>query len=181
MSSTAGDPLAELPTPEMITLLFKCHKSTTVLSILPDTPFSEIKTLLLSALRSRNVTTLPNTDTPLPQDPEQLELGVLADKKDASKGWVPLMIKEQEFKGAKGSKKKIGGEASVLNESPSGAGLNDGTWIAYRFNAKQKMSEDVDMVEADGNSDMDFAEDPDWDVIIPSFDDEDDNDDEVVE
>ncbi|KAK6387105.1 hypothetical protein LTS17_000371 [Exophiala oligosperma] len=171
MSSTAGDPLAELPTPEMITLLFKCHKSTTVLSILPDTPFSEIKTLLLSALRSRNVTTLPNTDTPLPQDPEQLELGVLADKKDASKGWVPLMIKEQEFKGAKGSKKKIGGEAS----------LNDGTWIAYRFNAKQKMSEDVDMVEADGNSDMDFAEDPDWDVIIPSFDDEDDNDDEVVE
>ncbi|KAL6253322.1 hypothetical protein RBB50_001045 [Rhinocladiella similis] len=180
MPSTAGDLLAEMPTPDMITLLFKCHKSTTVLSVLPDTSFSEIKTLLLEALRSRNVTTLPNTETPLPEDPEQLELGVLADRKDASKGWVALTIKEQEFKGARGSKKKVGGETSVLNESPLGAGLNDGTWIAYRSRAQQKKSEDVDMVEADGTSGIDLTEDPGWDVVIPTFDDEDDND-EVVE
>ncbi|KIW19252.1 hypothetical protein PV08_03546 [Exophiala spinifera] len=179
MSPSAGDPLAEMPTPEMITLLFKCHKSTTVLSVLPETPFSEIKNLLLAALRSRNVTTLPNTETPLPEDPEQLELGVLVDRKDASKGWVPLLIKEQEFRGAKGLKKKVGGETSVLNESPLGAGLNDGTWIAYRVKAQLKKSEDVDMAEADGASDLDLTEDPGWDVVIPSFDDDDVNDEEV--
>ncbi|KIW55165.1 hypothetical protein PV05_07469 [Exophiala xenobiotica] len=172
MTSISGDQLAELPTADMITLLFKCHKTTTVLSVLPDRPFSEIKALLLAALQSRNLTTIPNSDLPLPEDPDNLEFGILADKKDASKGWVPLIIKEQEFKGPKGTKRKVGGDKSVLNESPLGASLADGSWVAYRLKAKSKVSEDVEMEGAEGTPDIELHEDPGWDVVLPSFEDE---------
>ncbi|KAK5561847.1 hypothetical protein LTR46_000652 [Exophiala xenobiotica] len=168
MTSISGDQLAELPTADMITLLFKCHKTITVLSVLPDRPFSEIKALLLAALQSRNLTTIPNSDVPLPEDPDNLEFGVLADKKDASKGWVPLTIKEQEIKGPKATKKKTGGDKSVLNESPLGAGLAAGSWVAYRLKAKSNLSEDVDMEGAEGTPDIQLR----WDVVLPSFDDE---------
>jgi len=168
------DDLTELPTPDTITLLFKCHKSTTALSVLPTKPFTEIKPLLLAALQSRNVTTLPNTEMPLPEDPEELELGVLADKKDASKGWVPMYIKEQELSGPKGTKKKVGGKDSVLNQSPLGAGLSDGAWVAYRIKVQQKQPvvEHDDSETGSPDVEMDMDEDPGFDVIIPSFEDE---------
>ncbi|EXJ83516.1 hypothetical protein A1O1_07139 [Capronia coronata CBS 617.96] len=168
--------LAALPTPDMITLLFKCHKSTTVLSVLPTTPFSEVKPLLIAALRSRNIETVPNTTTPLPEDPEGIEFGVLADKRDPSKGWIPLDVKEQEVSGPKGTKKRVGGKNSVLNESPLGAGLTDGSWIAYRIKAtqkkKQKEGQDEEMTMEEGTPDIEINEDPGWDVILPSFEDE---------
>ncbi len=166
------DDLAALPTPEMITLLFKCHKSTVALSVLPTTPFTEIKPMLLGALQSRNVNALPNTDTPLPEDPEELEFGVLADKKDASKGWVPMEIKEQDITGPKGTKKKVGGKDSVLNESPLGAGLGDGAWVAYRMKPERNELQVHDDVEMEGTPDIDIEEDPGFDVVIPSFEDE---------
>lgn len=172
MASNFADDLAELPTPDMITLLFKCHKSTTVLSVLPTKPFTEIKGLLLAALQSRNFKTLPNSTTPLPDDPEDVELGVLVDKKDASKGWRPMEIKEHEVTGPRGAKKKVGGKKSVLNESPLGAGLGDGAWIAYRVKGIQKQPEDQDAGTEDGTPDIEIEEDPGWDVVIPSFDDD---------
>ncbi|KIW70093.1 hypothetical protein PV04_02399 [Phialophora macrospora] len=166
------DELATLPTPDMITLLFKCYKSTVALSVLPTTPFTEIKPLLLGALQSRNIDTLPNSDTPLPEDPEDLEFGVLADKKDASKGWVPIAIREQEVTGPRGTKKKVGGKESVLNHTPRGAGLSDGAWIAYRVKPERKEPK----VEADdqleGTPNFDIEEDAGFDVVIPSFEDE---------
>ncbi|KAJ9616339.1 hypothetical protein H2200_000057 [Cladophialophora chaetospira] len=168
----AQDDLAALPTPDMITLLFKCHKSTVALSVLPTTPFTEIKPLLLSALHSRNVTSLPNSDAQLPEDPEELEFGVLADKKDASKGWVPMEIKEQEITGPKGTKKKVGGKDSVLNESPLGAGLSDGAWVAYRVKPERKEPQVEDDAKMEGTPDIDIEEDPGFDVVIPSFEDE---------
>lgn len=175
MTITPED-LAALPTPDMITLLFKCHKSTTVLSVLPTTPFTEIKQLLLAALQSRNVKTVPNTTTPLPEDPEDFEFGVLADRRDASKGWVPLAIKEQEVSGAKGAKKKIGGKNSVLNESPLGAGLTDGSWVAYRIKPAQregqKGDQDEEMTLGEDIPEIEIDEDPGFDVVLPSFEDE---------
>ncbi|KIW88256.1 uncharacterized protein Z519_11367 [Cladophialophora bantiana CBS 173.52] len=170
MAFISQDQLAELPTPDMITLLFKCHKSTTALSVLPTKPFTEIKALLLAALESRNLKTLPNSSAPLPDDPEELEFGVLADKKDPSKGWVPMDTKEQEIAGPKGAKTKIGGRPSVLNQNPLGAGLGDGAWIAYRLKARQK--EPQVKVDENGTPDVEIDEDPGFDVILPSFEDE---------
>ncbi|EXJ87274.1 hypothetical protein A1O3_04233 [Capronia epimyces CBS 606.96] len=168
--------LAALPMPDMITLLFKFHKSTTVLSVLPTTPFTEIKALLLAALQSRNLKYLPNTTIPLPETPQELEFGVLADKRDPSKGWVPLYINEQETLGPKGVKKRIGGKSSVLNESPLGAGLTDGSLVAYRIKAfykeGQKDGHDNDKTSGEGTPGIEIDEDPGWDVVLPSFEDE---------
>jgi hypothetical protein len=165
--------LAEIPTPDMITLLFKCHKSTTVLSVLPATPFNEIKHYLLEALRTRNVKCLPNTDMPLPEDPEDLEFGVLADKKDPEKGWVPIDVKEQEIAGSKGARKKLGAKDSIANESPLGAGLSDGAWVAYRIKAHPKQPETQDDdTQMEGTPDLEVAEDLGFDVVVPVFEDE---------
>ncbi|OAP64360.1 hypothetical protein AYL99_00332 [Fonsecaea erecta] len=172
MTVVSQDELAELPTPDMITLLFKCHKSTTALSVLPTRPFTEIKALLLAALESRNLKTLPNASAPLPEDPEELEFGVLADKKDPSKGWIPLDIKEQDITGPKPTKKKVGGKQTVLNQSPLGAGLSDGAWIAYRLKVKQKEPQVEDEDHESGTPDVEIDEDPGFDVILPSFEDE---------
>ena len=166
------DDLAELPSADMITLLFKCHKSTVALSVLPAKPFTEIKPLLLGALQSRNVKTFPNSDNPLPDDPENLEFGVLADRKDASRGWVPMEIKEQEVNGPKGTKKKVGGKDSVLNQSPLGAGLSDGAWVAYRLKPERKVPQLQDEDQMEGIPDIDLEEDPGFDVVLPSFEDE---------
>ena len=77
------------------------------------------------------------------------------DKNDPSKGWVALKIPEVEDGDTKGKGVKKG---SVLNGSPLGAGLKDGTMLAFRFTKRSK------------DDDMDV--DDEWDVIIPSYDDE---------
>jgi len=177
-SAVTQDTLSELaqpPSADTITLLLKCHKSTTLLSVLPTTPFEEIKVLLVAALQSRGVTTLPNSASPLPKDADDLEFGVLKDKKDASKGWVLLEIREQEVTGSKGGKKKVGGKDSILNQNPVGAGLNDGAWIAYRLKVPSKdIQADSEILEdANGTPEIDIMADVGWDVVMPTFDDED--------
>ncbi|KIX07886.1 uncharacterized protein Z518_02540 [Rhinocladiella mackenziei CBS 650.93] len=172
MSANHDDELSALPTREMITLLFKCHKSTTVLSVLPTKPFSEIKALLVAALQSRNIKTLPNSTIPLPDDPDDFEFGVLVDKKDSSKGWISIEIKEQELAGPKRTKRKVGGPKNVLNENPETAGLTDGTWVAYRIKPLQKAPREEDEGPEEGTPDVEIDEDPGWDVVLPSFDDE---------
>jgi len=159
--------LGDAPTPDHITLLLKHHKSTTLLSVLPTQSFTEIKPLLLAALRSRHVDVLPNTETPLPSDPEDIEFGALADRKDPSRGWVPLEIKEQDVTDTKGVKRKVGGKRSVLNDSPAGAGLVDGSWLAYRIKTIRPQDDGVS-----SPGDVIDIDDPGWDVVLPSFEDE---------
>ena len=164
------DDLAALPTPDMITLFLKCHKSTTLLSVSPTKPFPEIKALLLAALQARNITTVPNSTTPLPANPEDFEFGVLADKKDPEKGWVPMELKEQETTVAKGARKKAGGPKSGSSDTPEAAGLTDGSWVAYRVKTTEKEKGQLDE-EADfekGIPDIEIDEDPGWDVVLPS-------------
>ena len=172
LTMASQDELSKLPSPDMITLLFKCHKSTVALSVLPTKPFAEIKPLLLGALHSRNIKTLPNSDMPLPEDPEVLEFGVLADKKDASKGFVPMEIKEQEVNGPSGTKKRVGGKNSIINQSPHGAGLSDGAWVAFRAKPERKALQVQDDDDMEGTPDIDIEEDPGFDVVLPSFEDE---------
>ena len=168
------DDLTGLPTPDMITLFFKCHKSTTLLSVLPTKPLPEIKALLLAALQARNITTVPNSTTPLPEDSEDFEFGILADKKDPAKGWIPMETKEQESTGAKGVRKKAVGPKNGSTDTPLAVGLIDGSWVAYRVKAvekeKRQLDEDADLEGA--ILDIEIDEDPGWDVVLPSFDDE---------
>lgn len=73
------------------------------------------------------------------------------DKNDISKGWLPLKIPEVEDGDTKtkGIKKN-----TVLNESPLGAGLQNGALLAFKFQVTDAEEDDV------------------WDVIMPSYEDE---------
>lgn len=157
--------LTSLPTPSHLTLLFKNQRSTTLLSVLPSTPFSQITSLLHAALASRNYHSLPT-------DPSDLELGVLVDRKDPSKGWVSLDTKirqEEKGKGKADSKKgrPSGGVVGSQKDTPDGIGLGDGGWVAWRVRGSTKAEEDdEDEVEDLLSGDMD---DRGWDVVLPSL------------
>lgn len=167
MASGSPD-LAALPTPQSITLLLKNNKSTTLLSVQPTSTFDDIKVLLIAALNSRNA---PDT----PASPASLELGVLADRRDASKGWVPLYLRVQEIAAGKNAKKVAAGKQNALNNSVEGAGLVDGSWVAWRVRNGGAKDENVHMDE-DGDAvvvDIDEDQDLGWDVVIPRYEDED--------
>lgn len=95
-------------------------------------------------------------------------LGVPVDKNDLSSGWVDLEILEKEDDGQDGSKSNGVKKNSVLNASPQGAGLRDGAILAFKF----RRDDDED------ESNIDYS---DWDVIMPTYDDEDESQDEVEE
>ena len=163
-SSTAA--LAALPTSESITLLLKNRRSTTLLSLQPSSTFDDIKALLLAALRSRNVPDIPNS-------PASIELGVLADRRDASKGWVSLVLRAQELATGKNAKKQTltAGKKNVFDNSVEAAGLVDGSWMAWRV---RKTEDEKAQVDEDGDAviDIDEEEDPGWDVEVPKYEDE---------
>jgi hypothetical protein len=87
---------------------------------------------------------------------------------------VPLVIKEVEVGDAKGSKRTVGGKKGILNGSPAGASLGDGSMLAFRFRTKPKkdalaQEEDDD---DDDDGEMEIEDDPGWNVILPIYDDE---------
>ncbi|KAF6237378.1 hypothetical protein HO173_004268 [Letharia columbiana] len=135
------------------TLRFKQHKTTILLFVQQSQPFESIKRDLLDAIKATGIQDI--NGNALPSGPEDIEFGVPRDKNDPSKGWVALKIPEVEDGDTKGKGVKKG---SILNESPLGAGLKDGTMLAFKFT---KSTEEAAM-------DLD----DEWDVIIPSYDDE---------
>ena len=138
------------------TLRFKQHKTTILLFVQQSQSFDSIKRDLLDAIKATNIKEI--NGNALPSDPEDIELGLPRDKNDVSRGWVPLKIPEADEADVKGKGVKKG---SVLNESPLGAGLKDGAMLAFRF------------TEGDAEDGMDL--DDEWDVIMPSYDDEDES------
>lgn len=161
--TTDESALTALPEANHLTLLFKFAKQTVLLSVMPDQPFGEIRSLLLLALQSRNITQI--SDISLTSNPNDLELAALIDRKDSSKGWVPIRIKvgEQEVRSGK---KKAGSATTAISDSPIGAGLVDGSWIAVRV---RDSSKSLNTEEEDG---MEIDEDPGWHVIVANYDDE---------
>lgn len=159
--------LAALPTPQSVTLLLKNKKSTTLLSLQPTSSFDDIKALLLAALQSRNVPNIPNS-------PASVELGVLADRRDASRGWVSLGLRAQEIAAGKNAKKAVDGKKSVSNSTVEGAGLVDGSWVAWRV--VQSAEGEKVQTDEDGDAviDLEEREDPGWDVDFPKYEDEED-------
>lgn len=96
-------------------------------------------------------------------------LGVPVDKNDISKGWIGLDIPEFDDEGENAAgKKRVGKKDSVLNGSPLGAGLRDGAMLAFRF----RDGEDEEMKEDEVD-----MEDEKWDVVIPTFEDDDESQD----
>ena len=135
------------------TLRFKQHKTTVLLFAQQSQSFDSIKCDLLDAIKARGIEDI--NGNALPSDPKDIEFGVPRDKYDISKGWVPLDIPEVGDVDTKGKGVK---KDSVLNGSPLGAGLKDGAMLAFRF-TKGPVEDGMDV-------------DDEWDVIIPSYDDE---------
>ena len=146
--------------PRLWTLRFKQHKSTVLLFVEQNQLFTSIKADLLEALKKSGHTEL--NGQVIPTDPEDVVFGVPVDKNDIAKGWVGLDIPDQEEEDDAENRKKAGRENGVLNASPLGAGLKDGAMLAFKF-----LSEDAKM-DGDG-LDLD---DSNWDVIIPSYEEE---------
>ncbi|KGO71876.1 hypothetical protein PITC_026080 [Penicillium italicum] len=130
-----------------VTILFKKHKTTVLLMLQPHESLDYTKARLLDALKSREVTEI-NGDL-VPDDSLAIEFGEPVDRADLEKGWKRLQLDASQ------------------NESTTvmGAGLQNGHSIAFRFH---KATEGQD-----GGLEMDLdGEDPGWDVIIPSYEEE---------
>ncbi|MCJ1476229.1 hypothetical protein MMC13_004895 [Lambiella insularis] len=146
------------PNPQLWTIRFKQHKTTVLLFVQQTESFTSIKFRVLEALKERGYTGL-NGNT-LPQNSEDIDLGVPIDKNDLSKGWVQLDIPAMEIEDGNGGRKKIGGKDSVLNASPLGAGLRDGAILAFKW---QPEGVKMDKDSSDGSN---------WDVIVPTYEDD---------
>lgn len=100
----------------------------------------------------------------IPSEPEDVILGEPKDIQDLRKGWVEIVIPEQEFDEVvqNGRKRKIGGKKSILN-CPQGVGLKDGSALAFKFREGGGGHDNLDEM---------VMEDTKWDVVIPTYEDE---------
>ncbi|KAJ5327098.1 hypothetical protein MYU51_008370 [Penicillium brevicompactum] len=146
------------PDSRAATLFFKKHKTTVLLMLQTHETLESAKDNLLQALKSRSLNDI-NGD-PVPDDSFDIELGVPVDRADLEKGWRSLeaddlvLDEESAPKKNKGKSKK---QAPTLLE----AGITDGNSIAFRFH-KYNEAQNGDRMDLD-------AEDPGWDVIVPSY------------
>jgi hypothetical protein len=164
--STDAASLTEVPSPLHTTLLFKCARHTILLSVLPSASFPDVKTLLLFALQARNITSIAGVSVPPLDSGDQVEFGIPKDRKDLKKGFISLERAEQVLLDGKGGKKASMNKATP-NENPAGAGLVDGSILAFRFRPRN----DVEMEEED-DDEARIPDDPEWNVELPRYDDE---------
>ncbi|KAI3139054.1 uncharacterized protein N7518_006752 [Penicillium psychrosexuale] len=143
-----------------VTVLFKKHKTTILLMLQPHESLYFIKKRLLDALKSRNITNI-NGDI-VPDSTSDVEFGEPVDRADLEKGWKRLQADVPGMDNEGAPKRNMN-----KNDSPTvmEAGLENGYSIAFRFH---KSTEDQN-----GGLDMDLdGEDPGWDVIMPTYEDE---------
>ncbi|KAG0159110.1 hypothetical protein PDIDSM_6630 [Penicillium digitatum] len=140
-------PKQSKPDSRAVTILFKKHKTTVLLMLHPHESLDLTKTRLLNALKSREVTAI-NGDT-VPDDSLDIEFGEPVDRADPEKGWKRLPVDSSQ------------NESVTVME----AGLKDGNSIAFRFHKSTEGQ--------NGGLDMDLdGEDPGWDVVMPSYEEE---------
>ncbi|EAW23983.1 uncharacterized protein NFIA_035510 [Aspergillus fischeri NRRL 181] len=146
--------------PLSLTLLFKKHKTTVLLMLPPHETITTAQEMLLKALQSRGIKEI-NGD-PVPEEFSDIEFGVTVDKNDLEKGWSKLEIAMPELENSGTSKRGAGKQTSL-----KAADIRNGQVIAFRFRKPREQS------EKDGDLDIDLElEDPGWDVVVPSLDDE---------
>ncbi|CAG8187729.1 unnamed protein product [Penicillium olsonii] len=141
------------------TLLFKKHKTTVLLMIQPHETLDLVKEILLQSLKSRALDNI-NGDS-VPDNSFDIELGVPIDRADLGKGWRSLEVDLSELDEDNASKKNKG---KSKKQSPTllETGIQEGHTVAFRFRNNQSQNQ----------MDLDI-EDPGWDVIMPSYDEED--------
>ena len=162
-------------TPQHETLLLKNSTHTILVSQLPTAPISSIKRDLLKALASRGISELPlGTPVPSVEEIEKVQLGLAIDRKDLTKGFKLLrespLIDGEEGKGKGKAKAVPKSKNSLTNDTVIGAGLRDGDVIAFRFKISDEKS--VDGEDFDMMGDLDDDQERTWNVILPSFADE---------
>lgn len=126
------------PSPLTWTLRLKSHKTTVLLHVDPLTTFESIKTYLYDALQETGFTN-PDTDEsiPLPESAADIQLGRPVNVNDANEGfqlgeWEYTNTEEDEDEGKGKGKAKAKATANV-KQCPKGAGLKDGTVLAFRW------------------------------------------------
>lgn len=127
----------------------------------PSETITSTKEELLKALQSRGLKEI-NGD-PVPDDPSEIEFGVPVDKNELDKGWTQLDVEAPELVEDDAKKRKKNGGSVTLQ----GADIKDGQSIAFRFRKLPEADAAKDQVDLDLE-----LEDPGWDVIAPSLDDE---------
>jgi hypothetical protein len=176
------------PTPITWTLRLKHQKKTVVLHVNPLQTFSSIKTTLLEVLHKTQKS--DSFDQPLPSSADEIEFGKPIDPKDLDQGFTlgewehaaALEVDEEtedapKAKGKKGRPSKsavttdesgveLAGTSNIL-QCPKAAGLKDGSVLVFRWGKKGDEEDDIEMEE---------ERERDWDVTIPSFDDEENED-----
>ncbi|KAF7119243.1 hypothetical protein CNMCM5793_008991 [Aspergillus hiratsukae] len=146
--------------PLSLTLLFKKHKTTVLLMLPPHETITTAQEMLLKALQSRGIKEI-NGDS-VPQDFSEIEFGVAVDKNDLEKGWSKLESAMPELENGGTSKRGAGKRTSL-----KAADIRNGQVIAFRFRKSPEQP------ERHGDLDIDAElEDPGWDVVVPSLDDE---------
>lgn len=135
------------------------------------------KESLLKALHVRGIKDI-NGDA-VPDDPSEIEFGVAVDKNDLDKGWTRLEVEVPEFGKEGASSTRRGVAAAKKNSAGStvslqAADLRNGQPVAFRFRKHREETEDEkqkpDQDDLE-NIDLEF-EDPGWDVVVPSLDEE---------
>lgn len=144
-----------------MTLLFKKHKTTILLSLQPHDQLQGVKQKVLQALKERGVREI-NGDI-VPDDPAEIEFGMPIDRSDLEKGWTRLKTNIPNDESGKKS-------GRALADTVLDADLGDGNWVAFRFRKDIKAEE---AKEDESAMSLD-QEDPGWDVVAPSFEEEDD-------
>lgn len=115
---------------------------------------------LLEALNDRDVKDI-NGDK-VPEIAGNIELGVPVDRSDPGKGWVSIESKIAAPEDEEDSK----GKSKASDDTILAAGLKDGHSVAFRFiEPSAESSEELDNSR--------------WDVILPSFDDEEEAEEEL--
>ncbi|KAJ5574327.1 uncharacterized protein N7459_008754 [Penicillium hispanicum] len=148
----------------VLTLLFKKHRTTVLLSIQPHATLTSTKEKLLAALKSRNI--LEINGESLPDDSAEIEFGVPIDRSDLEKGWTLLRAVVADPAGDDATKNKT--ESSRNLDTVLAAGLNDGYSVAFRF---RKARENEQANETDMDLELD---EPGWDVVLPRFEEQED-------
>jgi hypothetical protein len=127
----------------------------------PNETIPSAKEELLKALKSRGLKEM-NGD-PVPDDPSEIEFGVPVDKNELDKGWTRLDVEVPELVEDGTKKRKKNGGSVTLQD----VDIKDGQSIAFRFRKRSEEDAGKDQLDLDLE-----LEDPGWDVIAPSLDDE---------
>lgn len=130
----------------------------------PTNTIATTKELLLGSLQSRGLQEI-NGDA-IPNDASDIEFGVPVDKNDLEKGWTSLEPDvPQELLTKSTGRKATAGQGTL-----QAAELKNGQSIAFRF--RKRGGED----DKQGDT-IDDLEDPGWDVILPKYEEEEEEED----